>query len=106
MRPQPDTSNISLNTVIKSNNQQMTADLGGELAILDLQSGVYYGLDEVGARIWNLLASPRTLLELRDAILAEYNVEPERCEQDLVKLISDLSRHKLVELTHAPTDPI
>ncbi len=76
---------------------QVSCDLGGEAAILNLQSGTYYGLDPVGATIWNLLQTPKTLAELRDAIRAEYDVDSTRCERDLQDLLDKLAAQHLIQ---------
>lgn len=77
---------------------QVSADLAGEAVIFNLESGVYYGLDAVGARIWSLIQEPRTLNEIRDAILEEYEVEPDRCERDIVALLEQLVDAGLIEI--------
>jgi hypothetical protein len=77
---------------------QVSSDLGGEVAILDLKAGVYYGLDAVGARIWSLIQEPRTVNEIRDILLEEYEVEPEHCERDLLALLRRLADEGLVEV--------
>ena len=77
---------------------QVSSDLGGEVAILDLKAGVYYGLDAVGARIWSLIQEPRTVNEIRDILLEEYEVEPERCERDLLVLLQRLADEGLIEV--------
>jgi hypothetical protein len=97
---------IDLNTRVKRIDQQQTADLVGELAILNLKTGKYYGLDEVGTRIWALLKDSRTVQEIRDAVLQEYDVEPSRCEVDLLRLLNDLKEHELIEICSAPDRPI
>ena len=79
-------------------NDQVSSDLGGEVAILDLKAGVYYGLDAVGARIWSLIQEPITVNEIRDILLEEYEVEPERCEHDLLALLRRLADEGLVEV--------
>jgi hypothetical protein len=79
---------------------QVSCDLGGEAAILNIKTGVHYGLDPVGARIWALLRTPQTFADLRDAILAEYDVDPARCESDLRDLLDKLAAERLVQ-THA-----
>ena len=79
-------------------NDQVSSDLGGEVAILDLKAGVYYGLDAVGARIWSLIQEPRTVNEIRDILLEEYEVEPEHCERDLLALLRRLADEGLVEV--------
>lgn len=74
------------------------------MAILDLKAGVYYGLDEVGARIWNLLQEPKIVSEIRHTLLEEYDVEPERCERDLLALLQRLADEGLVEVADAPPE--
>jgi hypothetical protein len=84
-------------TVVAAKNQ-VSSDLGGEVAILDLKAGVYYGLDAVGARIWSLIQEPRTVNEIRNILLEEYEVEPERCERDLLVLLQRLANEGLIEV--------
>ena len=78
---------------------QVSCDLGGEAAILNLASGVYYGLDSVGARVWNLIKAPRTLRELRDTLLAEYDVDAARLDGDLRDLLARLADEGLITVT-------
>lgn len=82
-----------------------SVDLEDEAAILNLKSGIYFGLNEVGARVWQLLQQPRTAGQVRDALLAEYDVAPERWEQDLQTLLQDLAAHDLIQIRPAPNTP-
>ncbi len=91
-------SEISVDSVVVASKRQVSSDLGGEAAILDLEGGVYYGLDEVGARIWEMIQEPRPASEVRDALIEEYDVEPERCERDLLALLQRLAEERLVEV--------
>jgi hypothetical protein len=77
---------------------QVACDLQGELLILNTASGVYYGLDPVGKRIWSLLREPHRVSAIRDVLLEEYNVDRERCDRDLQALLKDLVRNGLVEV--------
>jgi len=77
---------------------QVSCDVGGEAAILQLASGVYYSLDAVGSRIWALVQSPRSVREIRDTLLAEYHVPAERCERDLLGLLQALAAEQLIEV--------
>jgi hypothetical protein len=88
---------VSVDSSIVAAREQVSSDLGGEVAILDLKSGTYYGLDAVGARIWSLLQEPRTVEEIRDVLVREYEVDDERCERDLVALLQRLADEGLVE---------
>jgi hypothetical protein len=88
-------------TVVVSKDQ-VSCDLSGESAILNLKAGVYYGLDEVGTRVWNLIQEPRRVSDLWDAILEEYEVEPHRCETDIMALLQDLLENGLIEVRNEP----
>jgi hypothetical protein len=90
-------STVSGHSTVVAARDQVSSDLGKEVAILDLKAGVYYGLDAVAARIWNLIQEPRTVNEIRDILLEEYEVEPERCERDLLALLERLAAEGLIE---------
>ena len=55
-------------------------------------------LNTVGVRIWNLIPAPRTMNEVRDILLQEYEVEPDRCECDLLALREELATEGLIEI--------
>lgn len=74
----------------------LTGEFETDAVILDLRDGVYYGLDGVGARMWSLLQRPTSLRALRDAIVAEYDVEPARCLADLQELCAQLLKRGLI----------
>ena len=86
-------------TRIIASPEQVSCDMGGEAAILNLKSGTYYGLDPVGARIWNLLQQPRTVGELRDILITEYDVDAARLESDIRALLGRLADNQLVEIS-------
>lgn len=83
---------------------QVSCALGEEAAILNLRNDTYYGLDAVGARIWDLIAAPRQVSQLRDALLSEFEVSAERCEQDLQTFITELHGAGLIEVTGGAAD--
>jgi hypothetical protein len=89
---------ISLDTIVVASKENVSCALGEEAAILDMRSGMYYGLDPVGAHVWKLLAQPRSVRDLRAAILEEYEVESEKCESDLMMLLERLRTEGLIEI--------
>jgi hypothetical protein len=94
---------IALTSVVSAVKDQISSSLGNEEVILHFGSGTYYGLDEVGTRIWSLLREPQPVSQIRDVLLAEYEVEPEQCEQDLLTLLQKLAEEHLIEVNHAAT---
>lgn len=89
---------VSKHSTIVATKSQVSSDLGGEVAILDLKAGTYYGLDAVGARVWELIQEPKEVVEVRDTILEEYKVEPDRCERDVITLLQRLADEGLIEV--------
>lgn len=94
----PMKSTVSESSIVVAAEDQVSSDLGGEVAILDLKAGVYYGLDEVGARIWDLIEKPMRVGEIRDVLVDEYDVAPDRCERDLLALLQKLADAELIEV--------
>jgi len=72
--------------------------VGDEIVLLDLDNGTYFGLDPVGARIWELISQGRTLAAVCEVIVDEYDVTREIIEQDLLKLVADLAAQRLVKV--------
>lgn len=89
---------IALDAKVAVVSDQVSTSLEDETVILHLKDGVYYGLDPVGSRIWNLLQEPRTVQDIRNIILNEYDVDPQRCEQDLLHLLKKLANRGLIEV--------
>jgi hypothetical protein len=89
---------ISESSIVVAAVEQISSDLGGEAVILNLKSGVYHGLNEAGARIWNLIQQPKFVKDLKQVLLEEYEVEPEVCMNDLLALLDNLKDAGLIEV--------
>ena len=89
---------ITLDAVVVASSEQVHRKLGDEAVILGLSRGTYYGLDEVGLRVWELLQQPVGVSAIRDRLLAEYEVDPARCEEDLLAFLGELLEQQLIEL--------
>jgi hypothetical protein len=94
---------VSGRSTVVAIKDQVSCDLAGEAVILSLKSGMYYGLNAVGATIWSLIQAPMTISALEEALLQEYDVEPERCARDLLAILEELAAQGLIEVTHLPT---
>lgn len=86
-------------SIVVAAKDQVYADIAGEVVILNLKSGMYYGLDPVGARIWELIQQPASVSQIRETLVTEYDVDPDLCERDLLVLLQRLSDAGLVEVT-------
>ncbi len=73
-------------------------EVSGETVLLDLASENYFGLDEIGTRIWGLLQSGSSIGETLDTLMEEYEVERETLEKDVGELLEKLVEAGLIEL--------
>jgi hypothetical protein len=79
-------------------------NLDGEAVILDLATGTYFGLNEVGTRIWQLVDEGRDLPQIVDTVSAEYEADRETIAHDVRKLLDDLRARRLL-VADATDDP-
>ena len=77
----------------------MVQDWAGESVLLNLQRSEYYGLDDVGTRIWQTLTEKDSIQAAIDALVVEYKVDPEQLRQDVENLIAELLANGLVEVS-------
>jgi hypothetical protein len=91
---QPD---IDLDTSLSVPSQVMSRLVGDETVLLDLASGIYFGLDGVGKRIWEAIAEGRNIEETATIITAEYEVEEAQAKADVIDFIGNLVERGLLE---------
>jgi hypothetical protein len=89
---------LSLSSTARVSDDAVFRELEGEAVVLNLAQGTYYGLDEVGTRIWQLIQRFGRLDVVRDSLIEEYDVEPSTAERDLLDLVGQLAARGLVEL--------
>ena len=89
---------FGLDTIVQVRPDVLFRQLGDEIVALDLENGKYFGLNEVGSRVWDLLQTPRSLRAIHAALLQEYEVSADDLWRDLESLISELVRHGLAEV--------
>ncbi len=75
----------------------LAREIGGEMVLLDPDRGVYFGLNEVGTRIWALLAEGSSGEQIEAQLLAEYDVSLESVRVDLQNLLAELLEQGLID---------
>ena len=90
---------IGEHSVIVASRQQTSCDLDEEAVVLHLASGDYFGLNDVATVAWGMLQRPTTFADLRQAVLSEFDVAPDRCEGDLRSWLSEMAAAGLVEIS-------
>jgi hypothetical protein len=89
-------SSVDGSTVLRVADGVLTRMAGSEMVLLDLDSEEFFGLDGVGARVFELLEEPRSFDDVITTLLREYDVDPETLTADVTALVSDLVARKLV----------
>lgn len=84
--------------LIRAHPRVVSCELKGEMALLDLRSNTYYGLNKIGAYIWEIVQEPRSVSQICEALIERYEVDPERCRVDVETLVCQLADAKLVNL--------
>ena len=73
-------------------------ELDGEMVILDLQQEQYFGLNDVGTRMWQLMSEGRTTDKIIKTLLGEFDVDEDTLRSDLTALIQQLTNAKLARI--------
>jgi len=87
-------------TVYKASTKYLYSEIDSEAVILDINSGTYFGLNEVSKSIWQLLQTPASQQQLVEKILAEYEVAEEEAVSDIESLLKEMSDAGLVEVVN------
>jgi hypothetical protein len=99
MKPMGSPAQLTLESRVRRKDDVLFQELQDEAVLLNLTTGVYFGLDPVGTRIWQLFAEREVLADIAHAIVREYHVTEDRCAEDLLTLIADLDREGLVQVS-------
>ena len=81
-------------------DEVLISNLQEESVILNLNSERYFGLDDVGTRMFSVLAESNTIEAAYERLLTEYDVDPQLLRNDLTSLIQNLLRQGLVAIEH------
>ena len=91
-------SAISLDRTVRVGDDTVFRELAGEAILLQLEEGMYFGLDPVGTRLWQLMAERGALRDVLDVARQEFDVDPSTLERDLLALVRQLAEKKLLSV--------
>lgn len=76
----------------------VAADMDGETVMMRIKSGMYYGLDDIGSRIWDLITTPRQVSQVIDSLMEEYDVGRAQCQKNTLVLLNHLYEEGLIRI--------
>lgn len=89
---------IALTDILVVNDSLMMADLEGEAVLLDVESGRYFGLNEVGTSIWTMIKSPCMVSDIIEGLRQEYAAPAETLGADVLAFLQSMANHNLVHV--------
>lgn len=95
---------VSLDCALRRNEEMIFTELGDTVVMMNPDTGIYYELDPLGARIWSLLRDVPSVTRLCDALVREYDVSPEVCRRDVLEFVERALGLQIVQVA-APAAP-
>lgn len=93
----PDDIVLTRETVLCRSARPLAAEVDGEVVLMSVEHGKYYGLDDIGSDIWRRLEQPLRIADLVAALSADYDGEATVIERDVLELFARLLDDGLVE---------
>jgi len=90
------TPKLTLNSQVKIHKEVLFQELQGESVLLNLTTGVYFGLDSISTRIWQLMQQYEAVPRFMEIMLQEYDVTEEKLGADLLNLVGQMEMQGLL----------
>jgi hypothetical protein len=87
---------LNIDSLVQRNPKLLANQMDGEIVMMSIDNGEYYGLDEVGSRIWEIMENPVSIHNLVEQLMAEFEVDYDDCLRDTKEFLEDLLNKDLV----------
>ena len=94
---------VQLDSVVTRDALLLFSDLDGETVMMSIESGKYYGLDEIGSRIWALIEKPLLVAELCEVLVIEFEVDRDTCQQHVLEFLEEMRDEGIVTILSEAT---
>ncbi len=91
-------THLTLDQTIVRSAQLITREVDGDVVMLSIERGKYYGTEIVGSRIWTLIESPIQIREVCQALLEEFDIDEPTCQQDVLEFLGQLQDEQLIDV--------
>jgi hypothetical protein len=89
---------ITLESIVVRTEDLVASEVDGELVMMSIANGRYYGLDAIGTRVWARIKSPRAVSALCAELQNEYEVTAEQCRSDVLAFLKEMTAEDLVRV--------
>lgn len=97
---------IGPETLVTRSEEPVAVEVDRTVVMMSVDQGMYFGLEGVGPRVWSLLEQPRSVRQLCDALMNEFEVTPEVCRREVGTFLEELRRAQLVRFHDPATTPV
>jgi len=87
---------IELDTAPQRSRRALAQELNGELVLVQVDTGMYYTLNEVGSRVWDLCDGSLTVAQVVAKMCEEFDAPAAEVEADVVELVGQLADENLL----------
>ena len=84
--------------IVRRNRDLAEAESGDELFALNVEHGTCYGFNATANHVWKLIEQPQRLSDLRDRLVAHFDIEPDVCDRDVGDLLRNHEQEGLVSI--------
>ena len=88
---------LSINTTLERNSEMIHANIDNETILMSLTNGEYYGINNIGSKIWELLENSMSIGELIENLTTIYDITKEQCETDIVCFLTDMQEKEIIK---------
>ncbi|MGB1251982.1 MAG: PqqD family protein [Candidatus Promineifilaceae bacterium] len=96
---------LTLNDTVQHHLEMISSALGDEIILLNIETVVYHGLDDVAAEIWNMIEQPTRVSHIIDRLLEMFDVDRGTCETETLELLNKMLKREAIMLVSAETTP-
>jgi hypothetical protein len=93
-------NSISTSSLVCRSQDQVSTRVDDDTVMMNTKKGMYYGLDDIGTDIWELIDKPCSVSSIIDALKDKYDVDEDTCKKELFDLLAALQKRSLIVVSH------
>ncbi|CAK0761823.1 putative Coenzyme PQQ synthesis protein D (PqqD) [Gammaproteobacteria bacterium] len=87
---------LIFDSIVRRNDELLSAQVDDDLVMMNIATGNYHSLDDIGARVWDILAEPVSVMAICEQLMKEYEVEPTTCQHDVLTLLANMAEQNML----------
>lgn len=88
---------IDQSITIRRNDDLISNEIDGEIVMMSIEKGNYYGMNNIGSRIWSLIEQPVRVSDIISSLTLEYDVSYETCAKEVLSFLRSLQNENIIE---------